>query len=65
MRSPERSTKVLRPDQLSPDTQKNLTVQYMLSQGYPLTRSNFIRLAGLSEELGDYVDIPPEFQKEQ
>ena len=30
---------------------------------YPLTRENFIRLAGLSEELGDFVDLPPEFRK--
>ena len=62
IKSPESSTKALRLDQLSPDTQKNLTVQYMVSEGYPLMRQNFIQLAGLLEEEGDFVDLPPEFQ---
>ena len=47
MKSPKRSTKALRLGQLSPNTQKNLTVQHMIRDGYPLTRENFIRLAGL------------------
>jgi hypothetical protein len=65
MKSPKRSTKALRPDQLSPDTLKDLTVQYMLRNNYPLTRENFIQLAGLLEEEGDFAQLPPEFQKEQ
>jgi hypothetical protein len=65
MKSPKRSTKALRLGQLSPNTQKNLTVQHMIRDGYPLTRENFIRLAGLLEEEGDFAQLPPEFQKEQ
>jgi len=34
----------------------------MVSEGYPLMRQNFIQLAGLLEEEGDFVDLPPEFQ---
>ena len=61
IKSPESSTKALRLDQLSPDTQKEPTIQYMVRHGYPLTRENYIRLAGLLEEEGDFAQLPEEF----
>jgi hypothetical protein len=62
VKSPKSSTKALRLDQLSPDTQKDRRIQFMVRHGRPLTRENYIRLAGLLEEEGDFAQLPEEFK---
>ena len=66
IKSPERSTKVLRLDQLSPDTQKDPGIKHLEMLGLPITRQNYLRAAGFEGEPDPESEamLPPEIQKD-